>query len=130
YLEEADQLADRIAVIDHGKVVAEGTPGQLKAEVGAGALRVRLHDVSERDTAVELLRRDGTTVTPEADPAALTVQVQHSADVARTQQIPAHASVEVVAFSYGQPRLDEVFLTLSGTASAPHSNAAPEVGAP
>ena len=130
YLEEADQLADRIAVIDHGKVVAEGTPGQLKAEVGAGALRVRVQDVSERDTAVELLRRDGTTVTPEADPAALTVQVQHSADVTHTLKILAQASLEVVSFSYGQPSLDEVFLTLTGTASAPHSDSTPEVGAP
>src|SRR5699024_7330390 len=113
YLEEADQLADRIAVIDHGKVVAEGTPGQLKAEVGAGEQRDSHHDVSKHETAVDLLHRDGTTVTPESDPAALTVQVQHSADVTRTLKILAQASREVVSFSYGQPSLDEVFLTLT-----------------
>ena len=48
YLEEADQLADGIAVIDHGKVIAEGTPGQLKASVGSGALHVRLLDPDQR----------------------------------------------------------------------------------
>ena len=51
YLEEADQLADGIAVIDHGKVIAEGTPGQLKASVGSGALRVRLLDPEQRPEA-------------------------------------------------------------------------------
>ena len=44
YLEEADQLADRIAKIDHGRVIAEGTPAQLKASVGAGTLHLRVHE--------------------------------------------------------------------------------------
>jgi ABC-2 type transport system ATP-binding protein len=51
YLEEADRLADRIAVIDHGTVVAEGTPGQLKAATGAGTLRIRLADPAQRPQA-------------------------------------------------------------------------------
>src|SRR4029450_11244235 len=55
YVEEADQLADRIAVIDHGRVIAEGTPGQLKASVGAGALQVRLIDPEPRAPAERLL---------------------------------------------------------------------------
>src|SRR5215203_2752843 len=55
YLEEADQLADRIAVIDHGRVIAEGTPAQLKASVGRGALHVRLLDPDERERAAGLL---------------------------------------------------------------------------
>src|ERR687894_655719 len=53
YLEEADQLADRIAVIDHGRVIAEGTPAQLKASVGSGTLHARLLDVNQRDDAAE-----------------------------------------------------------------------------
>src|ERR687895_768602 len=48
YLEEADQLADGLAVIDHGKVIAEGTPAQLKASVGSGAMHVRLLDPQQR----------------------------------------------------------------------------------
>ncbi|MBA2496744.1 MAG: ATP-binding cassette domain-containing protein, partial [Acidimicrobiia bacterium] len=57
YLEEADQLADGIAVIDHGKVIAEGTPGQLKASVGSGALHVRLLDPEQRPQAEQVLDR-------------------------------------------------------------------------
>src|SRR5918999_52237 len=55
FLEEADQLADRIAVIDHGRVIAEGTPAQLKASVGQGALHVRLLDPDERPRAERVL---------------------------------------------------------------------------
>src|SRR5918999_4988955 len=57
YLDEADQLADRIAVIDRGTVIAEGTPGQLKASVGSGALHVRLLDPADRPEAERILTR-------------------------------------------------------------------------
>ena len=70
YLEEADQLADGIAVIDHGKVIAEGTPGQLKASVGAGALHVRLLDPQQRPEAERLLTRDLGSAFLEADQLA------------------------------------------------------------
>ena len=57
YLDEADQLAEGIAVIDHGRVIAEGTPGQLKASVGSGALHVRLLDPEQRPEAERVLER-------------------------------------------------------------------------
>ena len=76
YLDEADQLADRIAVIDHGTVIAEGTPGQLKASVGSGALKVRLLDPEQRPEAEEVLRRELGHVNLEADPAALDSDVR------------------------------------------------------
>ena len=76
YLEEADQLADGIAVIDHGKVIAEGTPGQLKASVGSGALRVRLLDPEQRPEAERVLDRELGAVTLEPDPAALSAPVR------------------------------------------------------
>src|SRR3954452_5596926 len=72
YLDEADQLADGIAVIDHGKVIAEGTPGQLKASVGEGALHVRLLDPDQREQAARILGGDAHE---ETDPAALTLPV-------------------------------------------------------
>ena len=76
YLEEADQLADRVAVIDHGRVIAEGTPGQLKASVGAGALQVRLRDPDRRVDVERLLGQAlGVPVHPESDPAALSARV-------------------------------------------------------
>src|SRR3954447_23841521 len=73
YLDEADQLADGIAVIDHGKVIAEGTPSQLKASVGSGALHVRLLDPGQRDEAYAILERELGSTQREPDPSALTV---------------------------------------------------------
>src|SRR5689334_4774103 len=71
YLDEADQLADGIAVIDSGRVIAEGTPAQLKASVGAGILHVRLLDPRQRPAAEHLLTRALGTATLDPDPAAL-----------------------------------------------------------
>lgn len=116
YLEEADQLADRIAVIDHGRVAAEGTPGQLKAEVGSGALSIRVNDATRRDEAAAILDRAGSThVTRENDPASLRVQVDQSSGVTVALQALEDADIDVATFSYGQPSLDEVFLTLTGS---------------
>ena len=71
YLDEADQLADRIAVVDQGKVIAEGTSSQLKASVGSGALHVRLLDPEQRPDAERVLARELAVARAEPDPAAL-----------------------------------------------------------
>ena len=72
YLDEADQLADRLAIIDHGRVIAEGTRGELKASVGAGSLHVRVREAAQRDEARRVLAASlGAEVTVESDPAAL-----------------------------------------------------------
>jgi ABC-2 type transport system ATP-binding protein len=114
YLEEADQLADGIAVIDHGKVIAEGTPGQLKASVGAGALHVRLMDPQQRPEAERLLTRDLGSAFLEPDPAALSVQCADADRGAEAIAGLTRAGVRVANFSLGQPSLDEVFLALTG----------------
>jgi len=115
YLDEADQLADRIAVIDHGRVIAEGTPGQLKSSVGAGALQVRLIDPEQRSQAERLLSQTlQVAVHPEADPAALSAQVADPHRVALALAELARAGVGLSEFALGQPSLDEVFLALTG----------------
>src|SRR5688500_13150694 len=85
YLDEADQLADRIAVIDRGKVIAEGTPAQLKASVGGGALHVRLVDASRRGEAERVLARAANAeVHYETDPTVLSVQMDDADRAAET----------------------------------------------
>jgi ABC-2 type transport system ATP-binding protein len=117
YLEEADQLAEGIAVIDHGKVIAEGTPGQLKASVGSTTLHVRLLDPAQRPDAEQVLERALGGVTREADPAALTAACPDADRGAHVVAELAAAGVGIAAFSLGQPSLDEVFLALTGHAA-------------
>ena len=114
YLEEADQLADGIAVIDHGKVIAEGTPGQLKASVGSGMLHVRLLDPDQRPEAEQVLRRELGGLTLDPDPTALSAPCAAADRAAEAVAELARAGVQIAHFSLGQPSLDEVFLALTG----------------
>jgi ABC-2 type transport system ATP-binding protein len=115
YLDEADQLAQRIAVIDHGKVIAEGTPGQLKASVGSGALHVRLLDPEDRAAAAQVLAC-ALDAEPhlEPDPAALSVPVASADGASEAVAELARSSIGLASFSLAQPSLDEVFLALTG----------------
>ncbi len=114
YLEEADQLAEGIAVIDHGKVIAEGTPGQLKASIGAGALHVRLLNPDQRPEAERVLADKLGAVTLDADIAALSASCIDADRGADALAALAAAGVRIADFSVGQPSLDEVFLALTG----------------
>ncbi|MET8705320.1 ATP-binding cassette domain-containing protein [Streptomyces californicus] len=121
YLDEADQLASRIAVIDHGKVIAEGTKGELKASVGAGTVHVRLREAGQRAEAQKVLALAlNTDVQTEADPVALTARMEgQSSDRGAAEQAGralaelARCGITVDNFSLGQPSLDEVFLALT-----------------
>src|SRR5690606_8370637 len=116
YLDEADQLASRIAVIDQGRVIAEGTKGELKASVGAGSVHLRLRDAEQRPLAAELLRRTlDAQVQLEPDSVALTARLTTAASndtaaeqAARALNELARAGITVDNFSLGQPSLDEV----------------------
>ncbi len=127
YLEEADQLADEIAVIDHGRVIAEGTGNELKDRVGGQILEVELADVQQRDEAEAALLRVGCG-TPERDerpnrlvlpaPRDSLVLVEEAAAELR------RAGIGVSDLGLRRPTLDDVFLQLTG--QPPSENGRPE----
>lgn len=115
YLEEADQLADRIAVIDRGRVIAEGSSAELKASVGSGALKVRLNDPYRRPEAERILARElAVPVQLESDPAGLSARITDTAVVIHALGQLTTSGIEISSFSLGQPSLDEVFFALTG----------------
>jgi ABC-2 type transport system ATP-binding protein len=115
YLDEADQLADRIAVIDQGKVIAEGTPGDLKASVGAGTLHLRVSNPDARPRAEQLIAQAlNVEVRLASDPTALSAPVSDPGRVTHLLAELSRSGVPIAAFSLGQPSLDEAFLALTG----------------
>jgi len=111
YLEEADRLAHRIAVLDHGSIVAEGTPAELKRLVPGGHIRLEFTDADELERAVRTL---GST---SRDDDTLSLQVPGGGDVrslrALLDTLEAEA-IDVTGLSVQTPDLDDVFLSLTG----------------
>jgi ABC-2 type transport system ATP-binding protein len=95
-------------------VIAEGTPGQLKASVGSGALHVRLLNPGQRAEAEIILSAELGSVELEPDPAALQVQCADADRGAQAVAALTNQGIGVASFSLGQPSLDEVFLALTG----------------
>jgi ABC-2 type transport system ATP-binding protein len=115
YLDEADQLADRISVIDRGKVIAEGRTAELKASVGGGALHVRVMHVHDRAAAETVMARElMVPIGTSSDPQALIATTDDTALVTRALLALERDGIELAQFSLGQPTLDEVFLALTG----------------
>jgi ABC-2 type transport system ATP-binding protein len=111
YLDEADQLAGRIAVLDQGRLVAEGTPGELKRQVPGSHVRLRFPDGVTLDAAARVL--NGST----ADDAALTLRVPSDGSVKSVRAVLGRLdeySIDVEEFSVHTPDLDDVFLALTG----------------
>jgi ABC-2 type transport system ATP-binding protein len=111
YLEEADELADRIALLDHGRLVAEGTPDQLKRRIPGGHIRLQFADPDGLEAAARTL---GEAV---RDDEALTLQVPSDGSVKSLRALLDRldgASIEVSELSIHTPDLDDVFLTLTG----------------
>ncbi|HZN98171.1 MAG TPA: ATP-binding cassette domain-containing protein [Gemmatimonadales bacterium] len=118
YLDEADRLAERLAVIDHGKVIAEGTSRELKALVGSNALHLRLASPNQRELAEELVNRIlGDGLLPAADPSELAARLESPAQAVDLLAALTQRGIEVAEFSVGNPSLDEVFLALTGQTS-------------
>jgi ABC-2 type transport system ATP-binding protein len=101
-------------VVDRGKVIAEGTPSQLKASIGLGALHLRLLDPDQRPEAERLLRRELEAVHLESDPAALSAPCADPDRAIEVVSLLSRSGVRIADSSLGQPSLDEVFLALTG----------------
>jgi ABC-2 type transport system ATP-binding protein len=118
YLEEADRLAERLAVIDHGRVIAEGTSRDLKASIGSNTLHFHLVNPDQRAQAQAVVTGIlGDGVLPPTDPSAFAIKVADAAQAANLLGALARANVAVTDFSLGAPSLDDVFFALTGHAA-------------
>ena len=113
YLEEADQLANRIAVLDHGHIVAEGTPEELKRRMRGAHIRLRFSDAASLDAAARVLR-EGTR-----DDAELVLRVPNEGGIRSLRDVLARLGNDVAVedLSIHTPDLDDVFFALTGDSS-------------
>lgn len=127
YLEEADQLADRISVIDGGRVIAEGTADRLKARVGGDRIDVVVRDAGRLGEAAELL---GEGVTTDTDRRLLRAPApDRMAALTRTVRALEEAGIEAEDIAVRRPTLDEVFLSLTGDGAGAGAPTGVEVAA-
>jgi ABC-2 type transport system ATP-binding protein len=117
YLEEADRLADQIAVIDHGRVIAEGTAAQLKDRVGGDRLEVRLEDDSQAEAASAALASVVSEAPELRDGVLLAAVSRRDGTVANALRRLDEAGIEVSDLTLRRPTLDDVFLGLTGHAA-------------
>ena len=121
YLDEADQLADRVAVIDRGRKVAEGMPDALKGQVGSSTLQLRMVDPGQTGAAAALVRRvlgDEPVLTPEAGGINVALpDANRAADVLIGLR---ERDLSISSATVQKPTLDEVFLALTGHGADDH----------
>jgi len=121
YLEEADQLADRISVVDRGRVIADGTADELKSRTGGDRIDVVLRDAGLLGAAVALLPFAGDGVSVDADRRLLSAPVaDRMAALAAAVRVLEEAGIEAEDIALRRPTLDEVFLHLTGDEARAH----------
>jgi ABC-2 type transport system ATP-binding protein len=131
YLEEADRLADRISVIDVGRVIAEGTTDELKSRVGGDLLALRVADRAAAGTAAEAIAGLGSgapQIVPESGEVSLPVAEGASILVEVVRRLDA-AGVEISDLALRRPTLDDVFLALTGHAAEAAGEEEPDTAA-
>ncbi|MEU5368014.1 ATP-binding cassette domain-containing protein [Streptomyces sp. NPDC005951] len=128
YLDEADQLADRISLIDHGRAVAGGTPDELKARVGGDRIDVVLRDASRLAEAAALLGGEDLTLDPDRRRIGAPAPDRMAA-LTRTVRVLDDAGIEAEDIAVRRPTLDEVFLSLTGQSAAEKAAEKAEVAA-
>lgn len=112
YLEEADVLADRVGIIDQGKIAAEGTPEALKAEIGRPSVEATPVDRADRDATADVLSRFGSVVP--ASPGAAAVRLESGENLAEVVRALDAADLRIADLQLHQPSLDDVFLAKTG----------------
>ena len=115
YLEEADALANRVGIIDHGRLVAEGTPGALKAEIGDPSVEAVPADPNRRDDVARVLQQFGGGECPHAIDESIAVRL-HGGDSSLADVVRAldREGIEVAHLQLHAPTLDDVFLAKTG----------------
>ncbi len=132
YLEEADELADTIAVVDHGKIIARGTADELKAQVGGERIEVVVHSREALAPAREVLARAGDG-TPTVDEHTRRLTVPSTGGATRLVQVVRdldEAGIGIDDIGLRRPTLDDVFLTLTGHGTDDTQTGAPAAGGP
>ncbi|MCG7597343.1 ATP-binding cassette domain-containing protein [Mycobacterium sp. PSTR-4-N] len=114
YLEEADQLADNIVVIDRGRIIAEGSPLQLKQQAGRASLVITVGDAGDLPAAQELLQRTGAEVHVDAGARRLTASADGLDDMIAVAGWLRDSGIAVDDIGLSRPSLDDVFLSLTG----------------
>lgn len=118
YLEEADQLADRVAVIDRGKVIIEGTPDELKAAAGITSLHLEFADASDSEEGIRIIERTLNVKSVAANATQISAPMADPDLITDLLVALRSAEIHLTEVSVQKPSLDEVFLLLTGTAQA------------
>jgi ABC-2 type transport system ATP-binding protein len=114
YLEEADQLADRIVVVDHGKIIAEGTALELKDQSGQASIVLTVSRAEDLPVAERLLRQHVSAVHVDESARQLTAPAEGLRDMTRVAAVFENSEIELDDLGLKRPSLDDVFLHLTG----------------